>query len=214
MVDNTGKDVNIYKQAIKGGLKMKGNMKTMALALVVGLGLSACSTVNMPTMKSSENKVPRWFVNAEDTGNEGWYLINRQPYYYAVATAVSPDMEMALKKATLKAKAKITDRVNGEMNNRTVIEYSETGQAENPTGTTQSNDTIVNVIKDTILRTYSTNEKECYRQTDINNWRCFVSVKIPKSDIDKLITQYDAPRLAKSNVADTTDDAAKKVLGN
>jgi len=64
------------------------------------------------------------------------------------------------------------------------------------------------------LRTYSTNEKECYRQTDINNWRCFVSVKIPKSDIDKLISQYDAPRLAKNQVQDTTDNAAKKVLGN
>ena len=168
---------------------MKSSIKTLTAALALTMTLSACSTVSMPTMKSSENKVPRWYANASDTGKEGWILINRQKYYYAVATAVSPDMEMATKKATLKAKAKITDRVNGEMNNRTVIEYSEIGSAEAPTGTVQSNDTIVNVIKDTILRTYSKNEHECYRQTDINNWRCFVSIKIPKADIDKLISQ-------------------------
>ena len=190
----------------------KSSLKTITAILALSIGLSACSTVKMPTMKSTENKVPRWYAGAEDTGKEGWILINRQKYYYAVATAVSPDMEMATKKATLKAKAEITDRVNGEMNNRTVIEYSEVGSAEAPTGTVQSNDTIVNVIKDTILRTYSTNNKECYRQIDINNWRCFVGIKIPKSDIDKLISQYDAPRLAKNSIKDSTDKAAKKVL--
>jgi hypothetical protein len=48
--------------------------------------------------------------------------------YYAVAEDVSPSMEMAMKKATLKAKAKIADRVNGEMNNRTTMRLDERGQ--------------------------------------------------------------------------------------
>ena len=75
--------------------------------------------------ENKEREVPRWYLKHKDTGKEG--VIFRKGFYYAVAVAVSPDMEMSLKKSTLKAKAKIADRINGEMNNKTFIEYTEKG---------------------------------------------------------------------------------------
>ena len=58
------------------------------------------------------NKTPKWYVK---------YPHTTKKKYQEAATAVSPDLELAVKKATLLAKAKLADRINGEMNNRTTI---------------------------------------------------------------------------------------------
>ena len=82
------------------------------MVLALAFVLSACSgrMVNLPTENTKAKKVPNWYLKHQDTGKEGVLF---KGYYYAVAVAVSPDMEMSMKKAVLKAKAKITDRING-----------------------------------------------------------------------------------------------------
>jgi hypothetical protein len=71
------------------------------------------------TENIDKKTVPTWYLEHDDFGTQqkAWYKPwDREGMYYAVAEDVSPSMEMAMKKATLKAKAKIADRVNGEMN--------------------------------------------------------------------------------------------------
>ena len=83
------------------------------------------------------NKTPDWYVEYK---HETWTK------YQEAATAVSPDMELAVKKAILLAKAKLVDRINGEVNNRTTINKNEAGTNESLTVTAGSQDIIVNII--------------------------------------------------------------------
>jgi hypothetical protein len=135
--------------------------------------------------------------------------------YYAVAESVSPDMEMALKKATLKAKAKIADRVNGEMNNRTTMTYNETGNPETPVGRSQAQDVIVNLISETVLRTYGVDKKMIIYNPELRNYRAFVLMKISQNDVKSIVAKFDADKSLKiSNrvAGKTIDETAKEVL--
>ena len=183
------------------------------MVLALAFVLSACSgrMVNLPTENTKAKKVPNWYLKHQDTGKEGVLF---KGYYYAVAVAVSPDMEMSMKKAVLKAKAKITDRINGEMNNKTSIIYTEKGAPESMTGVVESNDTIVNMIKQTVLRTYSVDRKLTMFNTSKNNYRSFVLVKISKKDVESIVKLVEAKNSIKlsSKVKSTIDKTSAKVL--
>ena len=183
------------------------------MVLALAFVLSACSgrMVNLPTENTKAKKVPNWYLKHQDTGKEGVLF---KGYYYAVAVAVSPDMEMSMKKAVLKAKAKITDRINGEMNNQTSIIYTEKGAPESMTGMVESKDTIVNMIKQTVLRTYSVDRKLTMFNTSKNNYRSFVLVKISKKDVEAIVKLVEAKNSIKlsSKVKSTIDKTSAKVL--
>ena len=184
------------------------------MVLVLGFVLSACSgrMVQLPTENTKGKQVPAWYLKHADTGKEG--IIFRDGFYYAVAVAVSPDMEMSQKKAVLKAKAKITDRINGEMNNKTSINYSEKGASESMTGNVEAQDVIVNMIKQTVLRTYSVEKKITLYNTDKNNYRSFVLMKISKKDVDAIVKLVEDKNnkklLSKLKISDTSDKVLKQ----
>jgi hypothetical protein len=175
-------------------------MKNFVLVSLVAL-LTACS--GMSTLKTEnvkEKTVPTWYLEHEDIGTEakGWYKPwDREGMYYAVAEDVSPSMEMALKKATLKAKAKIADRVNGEMNNRTTIKYDEQGSPDRPVGQAQAQDVIVNMIAESVLRTYGIDRKQIIFNPEANNYRAFVMIKINQQDVKNMAALYDQNKQAK-----------------
>jgi hypothetical protein len=104
-------------------------------------------------------------------------------------------MEMAMKKATLKAKAKIADRVAGEMNNKTTIDYTEKGTPDRPVGKMTGQDLIVNVIADTVLRTYGIDRKLITFNKEQNNYRAFVMIKISQKDVQTLAANYDQKKV-------------------
>lgn len=196
-------------------------MKKVLVAVAVASLLTACST--MTTVQKVDNEdvnnkqVPKWYLDHADTGTEsdGWKFWSRKGYFYAVAEDVSPSMEMALKKATLKAKAKIIDRVNGEMNNRTTIAYNEAGGPENPVGTQQAQDVIVNLIAESVLRTYALDKKMIVYNPELRNYRAFVLMKITKADVDVLAANYDQSKQIKlqNRVAGkTVDETAAEIL--
>ena len=197
------------------GGKMKGSFKLLTILFAMVFLLNACANrmVKLPTDNSKHKTVPAWYLNHEDNGKEG--LIFRNGYFYAVAVAVSPDMEMSMKKAVLKAKAKITDRINGEMNNKTSIVYNETGSAENVQGTEQSEDVIVNFISKTVLRTYSLEKKLTLYNKDKNNYRSFVLMKISQKDVNEIVALIESKKAMKlsssiSKVSDKILDQSNK----
>lgn len=188
---------------------MNNILKYGAIALL-GFALTACSNtmVKLPIEKK-ERSVPKWYLAHKDTGKEG--IIFRDGFYYAVAVAVSPDMEMSLKKSTLKAKAKIADRINGEMNNKTSIQYTEKGSAEQMAGILEAQDIIINAISDTLMRTYSVDKKVTVYNPSLNNYRSFVLIKISKKDVENLIKSYNSDKAIKlsSNVKTDIEDITK-----
>ena len=169
-------------------------MKKFMLVPIV-VALTACS--GMTTLKTEnvkEKQVPTWYLDHADKGNEGW-IWDRQGMYYAVAEDVSPSMEMAVKKAMLKAKAKIADRIVGEMNNSTSITYSENGSPDRPVGSAQATDRIVNTISDSVLRTYAIDQKMVVYNPESGNYRAFVMMKITQKDAQTLAAVYDAKKV-------------------
>ena len=86
--------------------------KALVLIPIVAL-LTACGTTSMvavPNENINKREVPNWYLEHADIGSESkaWYKPwDKEGMYYAVAEDVSPSMEMAVKKATLKAKAKV-----------------------------------------------------------------------------------------------------------
>ena len=197
---------------------MQGTLKKAGLVVAI-LGLTACSSMTtVKTENIKEKQVPSWYLDHADKGTESaaWYKPwDRQGYFYAVAEAVSPSMEMALKKATLKAKAKVADRVNGEMNNRSTIKYDEQGQPENPQGYETAQDVHVNLIAETILRTYGVEDKMVVYNPQLRNYRAFVLLKISQSDVQKLAANYDANKQLKLRgrfAGKDVEETAKEVL--
>ena len=171
--------------------------KALVIAPLVAALLAGCSSMTTLKTENLEAKsVPKWYLDHVDTGSEGW-IWNKEGMFYAVAEDVSPSMEMALKKATLKAKAKIADRVNGEMNNRTTIKYDEQGNPEAPIGTNVAQDVIVNLISESLLRTYSVDDKMIVWNPELRNYRAFVLMKISKKDVDAIAAKYDQQKQMK-----------------
>ena len=180
------------------------NMTKMILILVAGLMMAQCSTYKIkPDMNKSGvvNKTPKWYV---DYDHETMFK------YQEAATAVSPDMELAVKKATLLAKAKLVDRINGEMNNRTTITKNEAGTNEDLNVTAGSQDVIVNVIEDTLARGYEVTKQELYL-TKTKSYRAYIMIEVSKKEVEEIINQVNKRRVA---LIDTKaiNDQAKEIL--
>ena len=155
------------------------NMKRTILVVLAGLMLAQCSTYNIkPDMNKSGvvNKTPKWYVKYD---RETLFK------YQESGTAVSPDMELAVKKAVLLAKAKLVDRVNGEMNNDTIINKVETGTNEDLAVTGNSTDTIKNVIESTLAKGYKVTKSEIF-MTKNKSYRAYVMIEISKKEIENI----------------------------
>ena len=193
-------------------------MKKLALAIAIA-SLTACSGMSTLQIENLDRKtVPTWYLYHIDTGTElkAWYKPwDRQGMYYAVAEDVSQSMEMAMKKATIKAKAKIADRVNGEMNNRTTIKLDEAGSVDRPTSRGQAQDVIVNLIAESVVRTYGVEKKMIVYNPELNNFRAFVMLKISQQDVQSLADLYDQNKQVKLQGrvgGKTLDQTATEVL--
>ena len=100
------------------------------------------------------------------------------------------------------------------MNNKTSIIYTEKGAPESMTGVVESKDSIVNMIKQTVLRTYSVDRKLTMFNTSKNNYRSFVLVKISKKDVEAIVKLVEAKNSIKlsAKVKSTIDKTSAKVL--
>jgi len=181
------------------------NIKNILLVIIAGVFLAQCSTYSMKSDMSKNgviNKTPKWYVK---------YPHTTKKTYQEAASAVSPDLELAVKKATLLAKAKLADRINGEMNNRSTINKNEAGTNESMTVTAQSQDIIVNVINDTLVTHYEVDRQVIYT-TKNKSYRVYVMVKLGRDHVDTIVADIKQEKLAKTIDTTSIDDAAEKVL--
>ena len=182
-------------------------MKTLSKVLLVfftSILLANCSTYSVKKDMNKNgyiNKTPKWYV---DYDHETWR------HFQEAAVSVSPDMELAVKKSILLAKAKLADRINGEINNRTTINKNEAGVNESLTVNAQSQDTIVNIIEDTLVRFYEVTKQEIFI-TNNKSYRVYVMLEVSKKDIDAIIAEINKKNVAVINT-DEIDKRAKEVL--
>ena len=147
------------------------------------------------------NKTPKWYVQYD---HETLFK------YVETGTAVSPDLELAVKKAVLLAKTKLVDRINGEVNNRTTINKNEAGTNEDLTVQAGSQDVIVNVIEDTLARGYEVKKQEIF-MTKNKSYRAYVMVELSKKEVEAIIETVNKKQLALID-ADAINKQAKEIL--
>ena len=155
------------------------NAIRVLLIVAVGLMVANCSTYSIKPDQSKNgtvDKTPKWYVKYD---RDTWTT------YQEAASAVSPDMELAVKKSVLLAKAKLSDRINGEMNNRTTITKNEGGTNENLSVQSGSQDAVVNMITDTMIGNYVVTKSEIF-STGVKSYRAYVMIEISKKNVEKI----------------------------
>ena len=164
-------------------------MKTIIIALLA-LFLTNCSQ-NTYKVKKEVNKkdrildkVPQWYIDA--TVEEG-VIFNKDAntFIYSVGQGTSPDLQLALEKAMMIAKAELADKLQGQMNKRTDLYITEVGQDNNKEVVSKIEETVVNVVRETMIQGYEQWEKAVYETND-GQYRVYVGLKMGIGDANRL----------------------------
>ena len=186
-------------------------MKTIMIVLLA-LALTNCANTNYKVNKEAKdegrvlNQVPQWYVDAKiDKG----FIFNKNAdkYVYAVGQGNSPDLQLAIEKAMMIAKAELADKLHGQMNKRTDLYITEIGSEGNKKVVSKIEQTIVNVVKATMIQGYESWEKDVY-ETQENEYRVYIGLKMGVGETNKLaeyiaknaITAVDVDTLAKNAI--------------
>ena len=130
------------------------------------------------------NKVPQWFVDAQV---EKGLITNRdaENFIYGVGSGESPDLQMAIDKAILIAKASLADQLQGELNKRANYFVTENGKEGNKKVVSKIDQTIVNIIKETKVQGYEEWHKAVF-ETPNGTYRVYIGLKYGVGDANRL----------------------------
>jgi len=130
------------------------------------------------------NKVPQWFVDAEISKG---LVKNRdaENFIYGVGSGESPDLQMAIDKAILIAKASLADQLQGELNKRANYFVTENGKEGNKKVVSKIEQTIVNIIKETKVQGYEEWHKGVF-ETPQGTYRVYIGLKMGIGDANRL----------------------------
>ena len=164
-------------------------MKTILIALLA-LTLTNCASNTYKVKQEAKeegrvlNQVPQWYIDAKV---EKGLIINRDAnlYIYSVGQGSSPDLQLAIEKAMMIAKAELADKLHGQMNKRTDLYITEVGNEGSKEVASKIEETIVNIVKDTMIQGYEMWEKAVY-ETPNGQYRVYVGLKMGVGDANKL----------------------------
>jgi len=172
---------------------MKNKLK-IGIAILAIAGLSACSGLGGSYKIKSEkgdvvNTVPKWYMadfsqtKACDTPRFG--KDKDRMCIFGVATAVSPDLQLAIEKGKMLAKSELADIIKGEMNKESKQFITELGKTETKTIVSEVEVALVNIIEETPVRGY-----EIFAQdvtlTKNGYYRVWVGLRLPLGKYNKM----------------------------
>ena len=190
-------------------------MKVIIIALLA-LGLTNCSQSNYKVNKEANtdgrvlDKVPQWYIDAKiDKG----YFKNKDAdvYIYSVGQGNSPDLQLAIEKAMMIAKAELADKLQGQMNKQTELYVTEIGSEGNKKVVSKIEETIVNVVRGTMIQGYESWEKAVYETPD-GEYRVYVGLKIGVGDANRLAEYIASNAVSAVDVDTLAKNAIDKVL--
>ena len=172
------------------------------MMMILAIFVVSCSSTYQVKQESSGNnemleEVPKWFVMKPTSDN----------FLYGAGVATSPDLNLAIKKANLLAKAEIADVINGEMNERATFFSTEVGRDKNKRTVQEFDRTIVNVISKTAVVGYEVAEQDIYT-TAYDEYRVYILLKFSYDDQNKLwdkilddsISQFNTDSIKDANI--------------
>jgi|TARA_Y100000296_G_scaffold76866_1_gene97902 hypothetical protein len=180
---------------------------------LLGITLANCSSNTYKIKKESKNqvlKVPSWYMKDYSENKEcGTKMFGKKKdkkCVFGVGTSTSPDLELAIDKATMIAKAEVADKIKGEMNKKAKIFTTELGKSQTKTVVTDVETTIVNIIKNTPVRGYEVFKQEV-TLTKNGYYRAWIGLRLPMGPYNKMynysmeeiVDAYQLKKLAKKS---------------
>ena len=190
-------------------------MKTILIALLA-LTLTNCANTNYKVKQEVKeegrvlNQVPQWYIDAKiDKG----FVFNRDAdlFIYSVGQGASPDLQLAIEKAMMIAKAELADKLRGQMNKRTDLYITEVGQEGNKEVVSKVEEVIVNVVRATMIQGYESWEKAVYETPD-GEYRVYIGLKMGVGDANMLAEYIAKNSISAVDVDTLAKNAIDKVM--
>ena len=190
-------------------------MKIIMIALLA-LGLTNCAQTNYKVKQEVKeegrvlDQVPQWYIEAKV---EKGFVFDRdaETFIYAVGQGNSPDLQLAIEKAMMIAKAELADKLQGQMNKRTDLYITEVGQDGNRQVVSKIEETIVNIVRETMIQGYEQWEKSVYETSD-GQYRVYVGLKMGVGDANKLAEYIAKNAISTIDVDTLAKNAIEKVI--
>jgi hypothetical protein len=188
------------------------------LIALIGLTLANCAQTQYPVKLEANvdegrvlNQVPQWYIDAQI---EKGLIKNRDAneYIYAVGQGTSPDLQLAVEKAIMVAKANLADQLQGEMNKRTELYVTEVGQEGSKEVASKVESTIVNVIQKIKVQGYEEWNKSIY-ETPNGEYRVYVGLKMGVGDTNRLFNYIVSQATIGTNIDSLAEEAIDEVMG-
>ena len=190
-------------------------MKTILIALLA-LTLTNCANTNYKVKQEVKeegrvlNQVPQWYIDAKiDKG----FVFNRDAdlFIYSVGQGSSPDLQLAIEKAMMIAKAELADKLRGQMNKRTDLYITEVGSEGNKEVVSKVEEVIVNVVRATMIQGYESWEKAVY-ETPNGEYRVYIGLKMGVGDANMLAEYIAKNAISTVDVDTLAKNAIEKVI--
>ena len=192
--------------------------KYVKIGAIIGLSLLLTNCASQYKIKKEKSKiietVPKWYVNdfsdkkACDTPTFG--KNKDRLCIFGVATAVSPDLQLAIEKGMMIAKSELADIVKGEMNKSSKIFITELGKQHNKTTVSEVESTIVNLITKTPVRGYEIFAKDI-TMTKNGYYRVWIGLRLPMGEYNKMYNFTIAEAVDAYNVKSKAKIAFEKL---
>ena len=190
-------------------------MKTIMIVLLA-LGLTNCSQSNYKVKKETSkegrilDKVPEWYIDASI--NKGVVLNkNADTFIYSVGQGKSPDLQLAVEKSMMIAKAELADKLEGQMNKRTDLYITEIGQDSSKQVVSKIEETVVNLVRETMIQGYEQWNKAVY-ETEDGQYRVYVGLKMGIGDANRLAEYIARNATATVDIDTLAKNAVDSVL--
>ena len=183
---------------------------------LLGLVLTNCAQKTYEVKQEAKvednrvlNQVPQWYIDAMI---EDGIIMNRDAdnYIYSVGQGTSPDLQLAVEKAVMIAKAGLADQLKGEINKRTELYTTEVGKDKNKEVASKIESTIVNVIKNTMVQGYEQWEKAVF-ETPEGQYRVYVGLKMGVGDANRLADYIAENATVDVDIDQLAEDAVKEL---
>jgi hypothetical protein len=195
--------------------------KTIKLVSVVVAGLLMANCSSTYKMKSEKGKVlkevPKWYMSdfseKKACGTTKFGKNKDKLCIYGVGTAVSPDLQLAIEKGMMIAKAEMADIIRGEMNKSSKQFITELGKNQTKTTVSEVESTIVNLIKNTPVRGYEIFAKDV-TITKNKYYRVWIGLRLPMGEYNKMYNFTIEEAVDAYNTKEKADLAYKELIGD
>lgn len=170
---------------------MKGTLKALAIATSL-TALAGCSTMTEIEVRDTKAH-PKWYVDCEQIGSEGWKFWNRDKFAYACGMGESKYEQASEAQAYAFAVKGFAERINGSVNSSTVVDIKDDSRS--------TRTVVEHSVKDTVIREHLEVKKFSYELSSTGRVHTYIRIKMPLETFDRLIKEAKDAKVSSTQLS-------------